>query len=141
MAKYLRRWIVGAMISLAVTSGATAVIAAPAGVGEPGDGTKVATGEPPIPLGASPTTTIVIVATDDPPLPPLVATGPPPIPPAVTNVSPKNPGTVILPETGSHVQVYLALIATLLLGAGIGMQQTAARRRMTPVLVNAHFIR
>ena len=135
MANYMRRWTVGAMIALVVTSGASAAFAAPAGVQESGDDPIVATGEPPVPMGGAPTTTVVIVATDDPPLPPLVATGPPPTPPAVASVPPQNPGTVILPETGSRAQVYLGVLAILLLGVGVGLQQAAGRRRLTPLRV------
>ncbi len=132
---------VGAMIVLTTTSGATAAFATPGGVGGAGDDAIVATGEPPVPMSGVPSTTVVIVATDDPPLPPSVATAPPPNLPSVTNVSPRNPGSVILPETGPQAQRGLIAIATLLLGGGVGLQQVAGRRRLTPVPLRARRIR
>ncbi len=141
MVKYRRSWMAGAVIAFSATCAATAASAAPAGVDGPPDEVIVATGEPPVPMGGAPATTIVIVATDDPPLPPLVAVGPPPTPPAVTNVSPMNPGNVILPQTGPRLQAFLALIAALLFGAGVGMLQVAARRRLAPVRVGIHRVR
>lgn len=138
MVKYMRRWTVGAMFALTLTGGSTAAFANPAGTDGTGNDPVVATGEPPVPMGGAPTTTTVIVATDDPPVPPVVATGPPPTPPAVTNVSPRNPGNVVLPETGAQAQVGLALIATLLIGAGVGLRQAAARQRLTPLPVRIH---
>lgn len=123
------------MIALTATGAATAAFAAPTGAQTPGAEAIVATGEPPVPMSGAPTTTVVIVATDDPPLPPLVATGPPPTSPAVISVSPQNPGNVILPETGSSAQVYLALLAALLLSAGAGLRQAAARQRLIPSAV------
>jgi hypothetical protein len=137
MAKYGHRWVVGAIFALVSVSGATAAFAAPPDDGTSPDDAAVATGEPPVPLGVAPTTTVVIVATDDPPLPPVVATGPPPTSPIVTNVSPRNPGNVILPETGARSQALLAMIATLLLGTGVGLQQLAARRRLIPARLPA----